>query len=266
MIPLIVQGQLRRNVARPWYVDNGCSRHMTGDISQLNDIQNFNGGYVSSAGGEGGKVTQRGTVSNRVLNFENVNFAPKLKHSLLSVSRIYDKRYSTHFTDKECLILKPVVVIPEDWILVRSKRDGNAYIIDMNSNFPDDVTCLFSKASEQNVMLWHHRLGHANAKNLNRLAKNELVRGLPVKAFITFEKCVSYAQGKHHQKPHFPKQINSISQVLELLHMDLFGPVNVLSINRNSYCLVVIDDYSRFTWVFFLSNKVGLLTLSKYSL
>ena len=117
----------------------------------------------------------------------------------------------------------------------------------MNNNIPDEVTCLFSKASEQNAMLWHRRLSHANAKNLNRLTENELVRGLPVRDFITFEKCVSCAQGKHHRKPHFPKQINSIIQVLELLHMDLFGPVNVLSINRNSYRLVVIDDYSRFT-------------------
>ena len=188
MIPLIVQGQLWRIVARPWYIDSCCSRHMTGDISQLHDIQTFNGGYVSFADGEGGKITQRGTVSNGVLNFENVNFAPELKHSLLSVSQICDKGYSTHFTDKECLILKPGIVIPEDWILVRSKRDGNAYIIDMNSNFPDDVTCLFSKASEQNAMLWHRRLGHANAKNLNWVAKNELVQGLPVRDFITFEK------------------------------------------------------------------------------
>ena len=91
------------------------------------------------------------------------------------------------------MILKPGFVIPEGWILVKSKRDGNAYIIDMNSNLPEQVTCLFSKISEQNAMLWHRRLGHANAKNLNRLAKNEMVRGLPVKDFITFEKCVSCA-------------------------------------------------------------------------
>ena len=184
---------------------------MTGDITQLNNIQSFNGGYVSFAGGDGGKITQKGTVSNGVLSFENVNFAPELKHSLLSVSQICDKGYSTHFTDKECMILKPGFVIPEEWILVKSKRDGNAYIIDMNSNLPEQVTCLFSKISEQTAMLWHRRLGHANAKNLNRLAKNEMVRGLPVKDFITFEKCVSCAQGKHHRKPHLSKQVNSIS-------------------------------------------------------
>ena len=211
MNPQILQGQLWGNVVRPWFFDSGCSRHMTGDISQLNNIQSFNQGYVSFAGGEGGKITQRGTVTNGVLSFENVNFAPELKHSLLSVSQICDKGYSTHFTDKECMTPKPGIVIPEEWILVKSKRDGNAYIIDMNSNLPEQVTYLFSKISEQNAMMWHRRLGHAKAKNLNRLAKNEMVRGLPVRDFITFEKCVSCAQGKHHRKPHLPKQVNSIS-------------------------------------------------------
>ncbi|XP_052622642.1 uncharacterized protein LOC128127934 [Lactuca sativa] len=73
-------GQLRRNVVRPWYVDGGCSQHMTGDISQLSEIQSFNGGYISFAGGDGGKITQHGTVTNEVLSFENVNYALDLKH------------------------------------------------------------------------------------------------------------------------------------------------------------------------------------------
>lgn len=62
---------------------------------------------------------------------------------------------------------------------------------------------------------------------------------------------------------HLPKQVNSINHVLQLLHMDLFGLVNVLSINRNSCCLVMIDDFSYFTWVFFLSNKVGIAHMIK---
>ena len=94
---------------------------MTGDISQLHNIQYFNGGYVSFAGGDGEKITQRGTVSNGVMIFENVNYAPEFKHNLLSVSQICDKGYSTHFIDKECLVLKPGIVIPDEWILVKSK-------------------------------------------------------------------------------------------------------------------------------------------------
>ncbi|KAL7584449.1 uncharacterized protein LOC111903063 [Lactuca sativa] len=112
-------------------------------------------------------------------------------------------------------------------------------------------------------MLLHRRLGHENTKNLNRLAKNEIVRGLPVKDFITFEKCVPCAQGKHHHKTHKSKLVKSISKVLQLLHLDLFGPINILSINNNSYCLIVNDDYSRFTWVCFLSNKSGIADMIK---
>ncbi|KAL7606186.1 hypothetical protein Lser_V15G18147 [Lactuca serriola] len=87
--------------------------------------------------------------------------------------------------------------------------------------------------------------------------------GLPVKDFISFEECVACARGKHHRKPHLPKAVNLINKVLQLLHMDLFGSVNILSINKNSYCLVMIDDYSRFTWFFFLSNKSGIVDLIK---
>ena len=61
---------------------------LTGDISQLHAIQTFNGGYVSFAGGNGGKITQKGIVINGVLSFENVIYAPELKCSLLSVSQI----------------------------------------------------------------------------------------------------------------------------------------------------------------------------------
>ena len=101
----------------------------------------------------------------------------------------------------------------------------------------------FSKVSQNTAILWHRRLGHANAKNLNRVAKLGLVRDFPVRDFITIEKCVACARGKHHRKPHYSKLVNTIDSLLQLLHMDLFGPVNVLSISRKAYCLVITDDY-----------------------
>ncbi|KAI3509102.1 hypothetical protein L1887_24128 [Cichorium endivia] len=233
-----------------------------GSVQKSSDISPMNSyGRISSDHGEKGKITQKETVSNGVLKFANVNFVPELKHSLLSVSQICNEGFSTHFTKKECLILKPGVVIPEEWTLVGSELQNNAYIIDINHNTPENITCLFSKASEQNAMLWHRRLGHANAKNLNRLANNDLVQGLPIKDFITFQKCVACAQRKHCWKPHKPKMINSIDSLLRLLDMDLFGLDNVLNINRSSYCLVIIYDYSHFTWVFFLKNKSEIAEL-----
>lgn len=81
------------------------------------------------------------------VKIENANFVPELKYSLLSVSHICDKGFSTHFTGKEYLILNPSIVILEDWVLVRSERQYNAYIIDMNQNIPKIVGCLLSNVS-----------------------------------------------------------------------------------------------------------------------
>jgi hypothetical protein len=82
-----------------------------------------------------------------------------------------------------------------------------------------------------------------------------LVRGLPIKEFVFNEKCISCSKGKQHKLTHKPKHVNYISCVLQLLHMDLFGPVSFKSLGKKSYCLVVTGDFSRFSWVNFLSSK-----------
>ncbi|GJY04878.1 putative ribonuclease H-like domain-containing protein, partial [Tanacetum coccineum] len=102
---------------------------------------------------------------------------------------------------------------------------------------------------------WHRRLGHVNFKNLNKLVKGNLVRGLPSKIFQNDHTCVACQKGKQHKASCKAKSVSSISQPLQLLHMDLFGPTSVRSINHKTYCLVITDDFSRFSWVFFLRTK-----------
>ena len=87
------------------------------------------------------------------------------------------------------------------------------------------------------------------------ITRNGLVEGVPLKSFVTEDKCVPCNMGKQHKKPHKSKVKNSIATPFELLHMDLFGPVNVKSIEGKYYCLVITDDYSRFSWVFFLGTE-----------
>ncbi|GJR53436.1 putative ribonuclease H-like domain-containing protein [Tanacetum coccineum] len=117
------------------------------------------------------------------------------------------------------------------------------------------LTCLFAKATIDESNLWHRRLGHINFKTMNKLVKGNLVRGLPLKLFENNHTCVACQKGKQHKASCKTKLMSSISQPLQMLHMDLFGPTSVRSINRKIYCLVVTDDYSRFTWVFFLATK-----------
>ncbi|GJS06755.1 putative ribonuclease H-like domain-containing protein [Tanacetum coccineum] len=112
-----------------------------------------------------------------------------------------------------------------------------------------------SQATLDESMLWHKRLGHVNFKTINKLAKENLVRGLPSKHFENDQTCIACLKGKQHKASCKSKIQNSITQPLFMLHMDLFGPTFVSSLMNKKYFLVVTDDYSRFTWVFFLATK-----------
>ncbi|GKA59843.1 retrovirus-related pol polyprotein from transposon TNT 1-94 [Tanacetum coccineum] len=115
--------------------------------------------------------------------------------------------------------------------------------------------CLLSKASKTKSWLWHRRLSHLNFGAINHLARHGLVRGLPKLKFEKDHLCSACAMGKSKKKPHKPKSEDTNQEKLYLLHMDLCGPMRVASVNGKKYILVIVDDYSRFTWVKFLRSK-----------
>ncbi|GJX23379.1 putative ribonuclease H-like domain-containing protein [Tanacetum coccineum] len=207
-----------------------CSRHMTGNKSFLTDYQEINGGFVAFAGSpKGGKITGKGKIRTRKLDFE----------------------------DTKCLVLSPdFKLLDESQVLLKVPRHDNMYSFDLKNVVPSGgLTCLFAKATIDESNLWHRRLGHINFKTMNKLVRGNLVRGLPSKLFENDHTCVACQKGKQHKASCKTKLVSSISQPLQMLHMDLFGPTSVRSINHKTYCLVVIDDFSRFSWVFFLATK-----------
>ncbi|GJY71959.1 putative ribonuclease H-like domain-containing protein [Tanacetum coccineum] len=90
---------------------------------------------------------------------------------------------------------------------------------------------------------------------MNKLVRGNLVKGLPTNIFENDHSCVACQKGKQHKASCKAKLVNLISKILHMLHMDLFGPTNVKSLMKKSYCLVVTDDFSRFSWVFFFATK-----------
>ncbi|GKF18940.1 putative ribonuclease H-like domain-containing protein, partial [Tanacetum coccineum] len=99
-------------------------------------------------------------------------------------------------------------------------------------------------------------MAHVNFKNMNKLAKHGLVNGLPSKLFTNEHNCVAYNKGKQHKASYKAiTAVSTISEPLQLLHMYLFGPTSIRSIDHKHYSLVVTDDFSRFSWVFFLGTK-----------
>ncbi|KAI3814337.1 hypothetical protein L1987_19089 [Smallanthus sonchifolius] len=262
----LLEGQPRRTINNTWYVDSGCSQHMTGNIRLLEDVKIIDAGYIAFAGNKGGYITGQGTLKNDKVKFEKVNYVEQLEHNLLSVSQVCDKKFPFHFNDAECYILKSGFVIPDEWILMKAPRRNDTYVLDISVTTPTDSipTCLLSKASESYSILWQRKLAHINYRKMNYIVKNDLVLGIPKMKFSVPDDCIPCKKGKQRKKSHKSKSKNSIVTPLELLHMDLFGPISISSIGGKSYFLVVTDDFSRFSWVKFLSSKAETTELVQY--
>ncbi|GKE89394.1 putative ribonuclease H-like domain-containing protein, partial [Tanacetum coccineum] len=174
-----------------------------------------------------------------------------------SLIKMCDKKNCVLFTDTACFVLSPDFKLPnESQILLKILRKNNMYNVDMNNIvLKESLSCLVAKATLDESILWHRRLGHVNFKIINKLVKDNLVRGLPSKRFENNQTCVACLKGKQHKASCKFNVQNSITQPLFMLHMDLFGPTVVSSLMNKKYCLMVTDDYSRFTWVFFLASK-----------
>ncbi|GKC45434.1 putative ribonuclease H-like domain-containing protein [Tanacetum coccineum] len=168
-----------------------------------------------------------------------------------------DKKNSVLFTDTGCFVLSPDFKLADKCqVLLKVPRKNNMHNIDMKNIIPkESLTYLVAKATLDESMLWHRRLGHVNFKTINKLVKENLVRGLPTKHFENDQTCVACLKGKQHKASCKSKIQNSITQPLFMLHMDLFGLTFMSILMNKKYCLVVTDDYCIFTWVFFLPTK-----------
>ena len=172
-----------------------------------------------------------------------------LGYNLLSIHHLASIGYDSYFT-KNC-----VKVFRSDnlKLVFVGHVENNLYVADFSKENHLSHTCL--KASNDMGWLWHRRLGHVNMRNLNRLLSGDHIVGL---TNVTFEKdrvCSSCVAGKQQGKRHPSKSIITTSRPLELLHLDLFGPSHYDSLGGSKFGLVIVDDYSRYTWVFLLKSK-----------
>jgi len=220
---------------------------MTGDKSKFLSLESFNGGNVIMGDNSKCKIIGKGEVGNGTFTLTNVLYVDNLRHNLISISQLCDKGMNVFFDSNTCKIIDK----SSNNIVFTGKRKGNVYTLSF-----DNLTlsrCLV--ATDEEAFLWHRRLGHASMGLLEKLETKELVRGLPHQKFKNNKVCKACSLGKLSRSSFPPKNIVSTSRVLELIHMDLFGPNDIASLNGKRYCYVLVDDYSRFTWVYFLAKK-----------
>ena len=223
---------------------------MTGRKGIFTELRLQEGGSITFGGGKQGKVQGIGTIQlNENIFITNVSWVTNLKYNLLSVSQLCDNgKNSVTFTTSDV----KVTSLKNNEVFIRGRRDRNIYKADQKFA-PSKSICL--SVMQEDTRLWHQRLGHANLKLISKLQTKDLVVGLPkinAKDGVVCEDCV---MGKQTRVSFKTKKTISTSRPLELLHIDLCGPMRTRSLNHSRYVLVIVDDFSRFTWTEFLQSK-----------
>nr|GFB09642.1 retrovirus-related Pol polyprotein from transposon TNT 1-94 [Tanacetum cinerariifolium] len=205
-----------------WDLDSGCSKHMTGDHSQLiNFVQKFLG-TVKFGNDHVAKITGYGDYQIGNVTISRVYYVEGLGHNLFSVGQFCDSDLEVAFRQHTCFIRNL-----EGVDLLTGSRGNNLYTLSLQDMMASSPICLFSKASKTKSWLWHRRLSHLNFGAINHLAREGLVRGLPKLKFEKDHLCSACAMGKSTRKTHKPKSEDTNQEKLYLLHMDLCGPMRV---------------------------------------
>ncbi|GKA74440.1 retrovirus-related pol polyprotein from transposon TNT 1-94 [Tanacetum coccineum] len=191
-----------------------------------------------------------GDLVQGTITIKWVYYVEWLNHNLFSIGQFYDANLEVAFRKSTCYIhdLKG-----KD--LLTGSRGTDLYSITQQDSTTPNPICLMAKATSSQAWLWHRRLSHLNFDTINLLSKNNIVNGLPKLKFVKDHLCSSCELGKAKRKSFHTKTTPSSKRRLQLLHMDLCGPMRVESINGKKYVLVIVDDYSRYTWTHFLRSK-----------
>ena len=233
-------------------LDSGCTNHMTGEkkmFSSFEENQDVNDSITFGDNSQG-KVLGYGKIAiTTESSISKVLLVESLDYNLLSVSQLCEMGYNCLFTDKGVTVYKR----SDGSIAFKGILKGKLYLVNFASSEAELDTCLIAKANMG--WLWHRRLAHVGMRNLHKLLKGGHIEGLTNVVFEKDRPCGACQAGKQVGAPHPVKNVMTTTRPLELLHMDLFGPIAYISIGGNKYGLVIVDDYSRFTWVFFLHDK-----------
>nr|GEV03240.1 retrovirus-related Pol polyprotein from transposon TNT 1-94 [Tanacetum cinerariifolium] len=232
------------------FAPSGCSKHMTGNLKLLiNFVWKFMG-TVRFGNDHVAAILGFGDLQWGHILITRVYFVEGLGHNLFSVGQFCDSNLEVAFRRNACFVRNL-----EGVDLLKGDHSTNLYTINLHEMASASPICLMARASSTKSWLWHQRLSHLNFNTINDLAKKDLVAGLPKFKYHKEYLCPSFEQGKSKRKSHPPKPVPNSRQRLHLLHMDLCGPMRITSINGKRYILVIVDDYSRYTWVHFLRSK-----------
>jgi hypothetical protein len=232
----------------PRYIDGGCSKNMTGGKDTFLSISKRKTGNVNFGNDEPGKIKGKGMVSlsNGKGKAQEILLVDEMKCNFLSVSQMCDRGCEVVFTSKDCKIKS----VNSGQVAAKGTRtDNNAYVLK-----EDIEDCHLRKHDES--WLWHSGIGHLNFDHLIKLKNLAEVKYLPRISKPQDSVCKPFHVGKLPKTQFKSNNSTSTEKPLQLVHMDLCGPSRQEGTGKENYFMMIIDDYSRLTWVSFLKEKV----------
>ncbi|KAJ9544632.1 hypothetical protein OSB04_024339 [Centaurea solstitialis] len=244
-----------------WYFDSGAYTHMTGQRSFLFDYVERFEGYIKTADKTPKPMLGYGKITDGRYIIKDVRYVKGLGYNMFSSSQFCDNGYWV-----KQFLYGSDVNDEDNNVVLSTRRNGNLYSTVFRSipqtyrqfealSQPINAICLLSKASKEDSWLWHQRLCHQNFKDMNKLVSKCLVKGLPETRLSKDTLCLACEQGKMKRNSHPPRIDKNSKSPLDMIHMDLCGPMRVESLARKKYMLVLVDEFSRFTWLEFLRAK-----------
>ncbi|GJW96594.1 zinc finger, CCHC-type containing protein [Tanacetum coccineum] len=234
-----------------WYLDNGTSNHMTGIREYFKELDEKVSGKVRFGYGSYIEIKGKGSIiiecddeKQRIIS--HVYYIPDLKSNLLSLGQFTEIGCKVVMEDDELRLYDM-----DNQIFMKITRQKNRlYKANLRIGTP---VCLLANLKED-TWLWHARLGHLNFESLKSMAQRDLVHGIPAIKHTT-QICDVCLIGKHSRAP-FPKKAKARStSPLDLVYGDLCGPITPPTPSGKKYIFLLVDDYSRYMWAYFLSTK-----------
>ena len=222
-----------------WYLDSSYSYHMTGDKALFKSLKEKVGDYVTFGDGSHAQVLGKGTVEIPGLPLlEDVLYIKGLKANLLSITQICDENFIVQFSKKGCIIIDEEGI----HVLEGNRTTENCYRVIPSA----PISCRSARVDI--LELWHHRFGYANFKQVAKISKLEAIEGLPKFEKVERTICGACQMGKQTKVGHPKVNMIATSRCLELLHINLMRPTRTKSLGGKRYIMVIVDDFSTYTW------------------
>ncbi|KAK9078427.1 hypothetical protein SSX86_002484 [Deinandra increscens subsp. villosa] len=234
-----------------WYLDNGASNHMTGNLAAFANLNRSVNGSVKFGDGSKVQIKGKGTLliqckNSDQLMIDDVYYIPALKSNILSLGQMSEKGYSMWIKDEFLKVYDEL-----NQLVMKVQRSTNR-LYKVKINYAQPI-CL-KACLEEEPWIWHARLGHANFQVLNQMSSKGLVDGMP-RLSHSKQMCEGCIVAKQVRKP-FPNEATwRAKEPLELIHVDLCGPISPKTKGGKSYFMLIVDDYSRYMWMYPLQSK-----------